>query len=198
MAGGLDRYYPSGNEELLRAVARRGLLVSEMPPGGSPTRHRFLRRNRLIGALASVTVVVEARWRSGARSTAHHAADIGRIVAAVPGSVHSGNSAGCHRLLRDGVAVCVTDAKEVYELLAPVGASLGEEREGHAAIHDGLSIEDLLLLDALPLRSPTTIERLTASASLSPLQVRAGLGRLQLMGLCQQSAGGWRRTDGGS
>jgi DNA processing protein len=196
MAGGLDRYYPSGNEELLRAVAQRGLLVSELPPGGAPTRHRFLRRNRLIGALAGVTVVVEAQWRSGARSTAHHAADIGRVVAAVPGSVHSANSAGCHRLLRDGGAVCVTDVNEVYELLAPMGEGLGEEPEGRAAIHDGLSVEDLLLLDALPLRSGTTIERLTSAACLSPAQVRAGLGRLQLMGLCQNTSGGWRRTDG--
>lgn len=195
MAGGLDRYYPSGNEELLREVARRGLLVSELPPGAAPTRHRFLRRNRLIAALAGVTVVVEAQWRSGALSTAHHAADVGRIVAAVPGSVYSASSAGCHRLLRDGAAVCVTDVQEVYELLAPIGQGLGEEREGRAAVHDGLSIEDLLLLDALPVRRAATPDSLTKSAGLSGAQVRAGLGRLQLMGLCEQSGGGWRRTD---
>ncbi|KHL00456.1 DNA processing protein DprA [Sinomonas humi] len=195
MAGGLDRYYPSGNEELLREVARRGLLISELPPGGAPTRHRFLRRNRLIAALTGVTVVVEAQWRSGARSTAHHAADIGRVVAAVPGSVYSASSAGCHRLLRDGAAVCVTDVQEVYELLAPVGQGLAGEREGRVAVHDGLAVEDLLLLDALPVQRGAGIDSLTTVAGLSSAQVRAGLGRLQLMGLCQQTAGGWRRTD---
>jgi DNA processing protein len=194
MAGGLDRYYPSGNEELLRAVARRGLLVSELPPGASPTKHRFLRRNRLIAALAGVTVVVEAHWRSGARSTAHHAADLGRIVGAVPGSVYSGSSAGCHRLLMDGVAVCVTDVKDVYELLAPAGEGLAAERQGHTASHDGLTVEDLLLLDALPVKTGTTVDSLARVAGLSGSQVRAGLGRLQLMGLCCQTGpGGWRK-----
>ncbi|WP_334173169.1 DNA-processing protein DprA [Sinomonas sp.] len=195
MAGGLDRYYPSGNEELLREVARRGLLVSELPPGGAPTRHRFLRRNRLIAALAAVTVVVEAQWRSGARSTAHHAADMGRIVAAVPGSIYSASSAGCHRLLRDGVAVCVTDVQEAYELLAPAGEGLGGDREDRPAIHDGLAVEDLILFDALPVQRGAGIDSLTTVAGLSAAQVRAGLGRLQLMGLCQQTAGGWRRRD---
>lgn len=195
MAGGLDRYYPSGNEDLLRAVAHRGLLVSELPPGASPTKHRFLRRNRLIAALGGATVVVEAHWRSGARSTAHHAADLGRIVGAVPGSVYSGSSAGCHRLLMDGVAVCVTDVRDVYELLAPMGEGLESQREGHTAPHDGLAVEDLLLLDALPLKTGTTIDSLARVAGLSGAQVRAGLGRLQLLGLSQAVPGGWRRSD---
>lgn len=66
MAGGVDRFYPSGNEDLLRAVSIQGAVISEVPPGSAPTRYRFLQRNRIIAALASVTVVVEARWRSGA------------------------------------------------------------------------------------------------------------------------------------
>ena len=126
MAGGVDRFYPSGNEELLRTVANQGAVLAEVPPGSAPTRYRFLQRNRLIAALASVTVVVEARWRSGALNTAHHAETLGRAVGAVPGSVHSANSAGCHRLLREGGAVCVTDAGEVAELASPSGESLPE------------------------------------------------------------------------
>src|SRR6185312_3472621 len=86
MAGGVDRFYPSGNEDLLRAVANQGAVLAEVPPGSAPTRYRFLQRNRLIAALASVTVVVEARWRSGALNTAHHAESLGRAVGAVPGS----------------------------------------------------------------------------------------------------------------
>jgi DNA processing protein len=118
LAGGLDRDYPSGNADLAAAIRANGLTLSELPPGSAPTRRRFLQRNRIIAALAGVTCVVEARWRSGALNTAHHAETIARHVAAVPGSVHSANSAGCHRLLKEGTAALVTDAAELSELLA--------------------------------------------------------------------------------
>ena len=117
-AGGLDRDYPSGNADLAAAIRIHGLTVSEQPPATAPTRYRFLQRGRIIAAMAGVTCVVEARWRSGALHTAHQAETIARHVAAVPGSVHSANSAGCHRLLRDGGAILVTDAAEISELLA--------------------------------------------------------------------------------
>lgn len=118
LAGGLDRWYPAGNEPLLREISSQGLLLSEMPLGAAPTRHRFLQRNRLIAGLAAATVIVEARWRSGAQNTAHHALDLGRPVAVVPGSVHSPTSAGCHRLLKETPAVLVVDAADVVELVA--------------------------------------------------------------------------------
>ncbi|KRF05821.1 DNA processing protein DprA [Arthrobacter sp. Soil782] len=194
LACGIDRYYPAGNEDLLREVARHGLLVSEVPPGSSPTRYRFLQRNRIIAALSSVTVVVEARWRSGALSTAHHAAGLGRSVGAVPGSVHSVNSAGCHRLLREGSAICVTDAAEVAELTGPLLAELEERREDKPALHDGLVVGDLLLLDALPVRSSSTVDKLATVAGLSVPGVLAGLGRLETDGLAQRTDdGGWRK-----
>lgn len=194
MAGGVDRFYPSGNEDLLRAVANQGAVLAEVPPGSAPTRYRFLQRNRLIAALASVTVVVEARWRSGALNTAHHAESLGRAVGAVPGSVHSANSAGCHRLLRDGGAICVTDAGEIAELAAPSGESLPEARSGGKAVHDGLTLEDLILLDALPLKSTSSVEKLCSVAGLGPESVRAGLGRLRLLGLAESQSGGWKRS----
>lgn len=194
MAGGVDRFYPSGNEDLLRAVCNQGAVIAEVPPGSAPTRYRFLQRNRLIAALAAVTVVVEARWRSGALNTAHHAESLGRAVGAVPGSVHSANSAGCHRLLRDGGAVCVTDAAEIAELASPSGEGLAEPKTGRAADHDGLTLEDLILLDALPLRSTTSVEKLCAVAGLSADSVRAGLGRLGLLGLAVSERGGWKRA----
>jgi DNA processing protein len=194
MAGGVDRFYPSGNEDLLRAVCNQGALIAEVPPGSAPTRYRFLQRNRLIAALAAVTVVVEARWRSGALNTAHHAESLGRAVGAVPGSVHSANSAGCHRLLRDGGAVCVTDAAEIAELASPSGEALPEPGAARAAEHDGLTLEDLILLDALPLRSTTSVEKLCAVAGLSTESVRAGLGRLGLLGLAVSERGGWKRA----
>ena len=117
LAGGLDRDYPSGNADLAAAIRGNGLTLSELPPGSAPTRYRFLPRNRIIAALAGVTCVVEARWRSGALHTACQAETIARHVAAVPGSVHSANSAGCHRLLKEGGAVLVSDAAELTELL---------------------------------------------------------------------------------
>jgi DNA processing protein len=193
MAGGVDRFYPSGNEDLLRAVCNQGAVLAEVPPGSAPTRYRFLQRNRIIAALSAVTVVVEARWRSGALNTAHHAETLGRAVGAVPGSVHSANSAGCHRLLRDGGAVCVTDAAEVAELAAPSGCALPDARPGQAAVQDGLTLEDLILLDALPLRSTTSVEKLSAVAGLGQESVRAGLGRLGLLGLAVSERGGWKR-----
>jgi DNA processing protein len=194
MAGGVDRFYPSGNEDLLRAVANQGAVLAEVPPGSAPTRYRFLQRNRLIAALSSVTVVVEARWRSGALNTAHHAETLGRAVGAVPGSVHSANSAGCHRLIREGGAVCVTDAGEIAELASPSGESMAEPGPGQPADHDGLTLEDLILLDALPLRSASSVEKLTSVAGLSADSVRAGLGRLGLLGLAESERGGWKRS----
>lgn len=206
MACGADRFYPAGNEDLLRAVAERGLLLSEVPPGSAPTRWRFLQRNRIIAALSAATVVVEARWRSGALNTAHHAAGLGREVGAVPGSVYSANSAGCHRLLRDGSAVCVTDAREVAELAGPLSSGQdgepgpneeprpGGEPGQKRADHDGLAIEDLLLLDALPVRSATTIAKLSSVAGLPVAGVRAGLARLELEGLAIRAGPDeWRR-----
>lgn len=194
MAGGVDRYYPSGNEELLRAVANQGAVLAEVPPGSAPTRYRFLQRNRLIAALAAVTVIVEARWRSGALNTAHHAESIGRVVAAVPGSIHSANSAGCHRLLREGGAVCVTDVAEIAELASGSGEDLAGEKETPGSDHDGLTLEDLVLLDALPLRTTASVEKLGIVAGLGHDAVRAGLGRLGLLGLAVSERGGWKRA----
>jgi DNA processing protein len=193
MAGGVDRFYPMGNEELLRTVAREGAMIAEVPPGSNPTRYRFLQRNRLIAALCAVTVVVEARWRSGALSTAHHADLLSRHVAAVPGSVYSANSAGCHRLLREGSAVCVTDAAEVAELAGASGENLATEVSGPRADHDGLNLEDLMLLDALPAVAGATADKLCTVAGLSLQSVLSGLGRLEIMGLAERSNGHWRR-----
>ena len=193
MAGGVDRFYPSGNEELLRAVAHQGLMVAEVPPGTNPTRYRFLQRNRLIAALCSMTVVVEARWRSGALNTAHHAEQLSRMVGAVPGSVYSANSAGCHRLLKEGAAVCVTDAADIAELAGGIGEHLAVEPAVEPALHDGLGTSDLMVLDALPLHTTTSVEKLCIVAGLSATTILSGLGRLEALGLAERLAGGWKR-----
>jgi DNA processing protein len=88
-----------------------------VPCGVAPSRWRFLQRNRLIAAATGATVVVEAGWRSGSINTAHHAAQLARPVGVVPGPVTSSASAGCHRLLRESDAICVTTAAEMAQLL---------------------------------------------------------------------------------
>ena len=117
-----------------------------------------------------------------------------RKSGAVPGSVQSPNSAGCHRLLRDGSAVCVTDAAEVAELAGPLAVEAVQERAVVPALHDGLTVEDLLLLDALPVRASSTVDKLASVAGLSIADVLAGLGRLETDGLAQRGdGGGWRK-----
>jgi DNA processing protein len=124
LACGVDVPYPVGHTELLDAVAAQGVIVSEWPPGRTVSRLRFLVRNRVIAALATGTLVVEAGERSGAVNTARHARDLGRRLMAVPGPVTSDQSVGCHRIIRDWQGTLVTTAAEVIEHLSPVGATL--------------------------------------------------------------------------
>lgn len=118
LAGGVDRPYPSSHRELLDRVGDVGALVSELPPGAVPTRHRFLARSRLLGAMSAATVVVEAGARSGALRVAFEAHQLGRQVGAVPGPITSATSHGPHELLRTGRAHLVTSAADVEELTA--------------------------------------------------------------------------------
>lgn len=117
LAGGVDRPYPAGHRDLLDQIAGVGLLVSETPPGSTPTRHRFLALGRLLAALSNTIVVVEAGARSGALHTARQAYDLGRNVGAVPGPVTSAASAGPHQLIGDGRARIVTDVGQITNML---------------------------------------------------------------------------------
>jgi DNA processing protein len=194
LAGGVDRPYPAGNAQLLRRVLEvGGSVVSEVPPGSVPSRTRFLQRNRLIAAASRATVVVEAAWRSGALSTAAHAGALLRPVGAVPGPVTSMASSGCHRILRDGSAVCVTDAAEVAELAGDLGADLAPERHAVARDTDGLGAEARRVLDALPVVRAATVGSVARAAGMGEREVRGALGMLELEGLAVQRDDGWVR-----
>lgn len=192
LAGGVERPYPQGHVQLIDRIARDGSVVSEIPPGSSPTRWRFVERNRLIAALARVTVVVEAAHRSGAMSTAARADRLSLPVAAVPGPVTSALSYGCHRLLRGG-AICVTSAEELAELAGPIGEYLPEVVPLPPAVHDGLDPRDLRVFDALPLRRAAAVASLVKAAGLEADSVLAALGRLELRRLAVRDGSGWRR-----
>lgn len=196
MAAGLDSPYPPGNASLLQRVAGQGLLVSELPPGEHPTRARFLGRNRLIAALSPVTVIVEAAWRSGARNTVSWASALSRVVAAVPGPVHSATSVTPHRLIREAEAVLCTGASDVLELLAPLGRPPVPRPDQHRTL-DGLSKDELAVYEALPARGRREAGEVSLRAGVSLPICLALLDRLAEQGLVAQTEEGWRATASG-
>ena len=129
MPGGADRPYPAAHAQLLEAIAERGLVVAEAPPGTAPTRARFLARNRIVAGLAEGTVVVEGAIRSGALSTARWTEALHRPVMGVPGPVTSAASVGVNQLIRLGQASMVTTAQEVITDLTTHAYSAAEARD---------------------------------------------------------------------
>jgi DNA processing protein len=197
VAGGIDRPYPRGHTQLLDEIATAGAVVSEVPPGSAPIRHRFIERNRVIATMTLGTVVVEAARRSGALSTARTAADHGRPVGVVPGRVTSEVSAGCHQALRDGFAVCVTSVPEVLELVGRMGEDVAPRLSGPVRSGwDELDPVARRVLEALPRGRGSPAERVSVVAGLADEDVRAALGRLALQGLAERRDNGWRRAPG--
>lgn len=113
---GLDVVYPKEHLGLARSIAQRGLLISEFAPGVGPRAHHFPRRNRIIAALAQGVVVIEAGKKSGSLITAHLAAELGKEVFALPGTIDNPLAAGCNQLIQEG-AKLVCSPKEVLEEL---------------------------------------------------------------------------------
>jgi DNA processing protein len=194
LAGGVERSYPAAHGPLLDRIARDGLVVSEVPPGSAPMKSRFLSRNRLIAAMSGGTVVVEAGLRSGSLNTARHASDLSKPVGAVPGPVTSMTSAGCHQAIRDGLAVLVTTAEEVIELVGELGEDACVPPRGPELAADALDQVQRRVLEALPLRKAVELDRIAAVTTLAPFTVRASLARLAALGLAISEQGQWRKT----
>jgi DNA processing protein len=157
---GVDVVYPAGNRALTQRVRAEGLVISEFPPGTPAIAHNFPRRNRIIAGLARGVLVVEAALRSGSLITARLAADAGREVFAVPGSIHSPLAKGCHRLIREG-AKLVESAHDVAE-------ELGLERHSPApdtAREPGPHADLLALLGHDPVDLDTLSQRTRRDAA---------------------------------
>ena len=194
LACGVDRAYPAGNGALLNRIADSGLLISEWPPGAAPHKHRFLVRNRLIAALTRGTVVVEAAARSGATATAKRAQKLGKQVMVVPGPVTSAMSVGCHELLREreGGPTLVSSADHVIEAVGGIGADLAEPPERPTGPRDGLSDLAVRVLDACPVRSGVSPERLARTAGCEVVDVLRVLPVLELADLVRWTGTGWQ------
>lgn len=195
LAGGVDNTYPKGNTALFDRIAADGLLVSELPPGCSPTRLRFLARNRLIAAATRGTVVAEAAARSGSLNTANWASRLHRIVLGVPGPVNSTMSEGVHDLLRAGEAILVTDVAEILEAVAPIGEQLTTPRRGRTREIDGLPESEQRLLDAVPVLQPAGAAQIAVTAGVAPSTALRHLERLRARDLVEQVDHGWRLSE---
>jgi DNA processing protein len=222
LACGVDYPYPAGHADLFAAIAARGLVVSECPPGRHPARMRFLVRNRTIAALACGTVIVEAGERSGALNTARHAADLGKPLMAVPGPVTSAQSAGCHRIIREWGATCVTRAADIIEMLSPLcvpdalapggldalapggpesasapvsgpsGTGSALSARDSVPSRDDLDADSARVLDGLPARGGAGTSTIAVNAGVDLDTVLRCLGRLAGYGFIERGDGGWR------
>ncbi len=220
LACGVDYPYPASHADLFAAICAQGLVVSEWPPGSRPARTRFLVRNRVIAALACGTVIVEAGERSGALNTARHAADLGKPLMAVPGPVTSAQSAGCHRILREWGATCVTSAADIIEMLSPLSVPdaltpggpqssagapdawpLGQgapsragmlSRDDDAPCRDDLDADCARVLDALPARGGAGTSTIAVEAGVDLDTVLRCLGQLAGLGFIERCDRGWR------
>lgn len=192
-ACGLDRIYPERHADLADDIATSGALVSEFPPGTPPLASHFPRRNRLISGLSVGVLVVEAAARSGSLVTARYAAEQGREVFAIPGSIHSPLSRGCHQLLRQG-ATLVECADDVLSELKNIQLN---QFDRHALAPSGpprettprLDNPSEILLDALGF-VPTSVDALIASTGFSGDVLSALLLELELRGRVAAAPGG--------
>jgi DNA processing protein len=190
MGTGLNRVYPASNRELARQIAGHGALVSEFPIGTPPLAHNFPRRNRILSGLSLGTLVVEAGLRSGSLISARCAAEQGREVFAIPGSIHNTLARGCHALIRQG-AKLVETAMDIIDELGPL-ATACEGRQPcplYATEAPWQPTEEYVqLLDSMGFEG-ISIDRLVRNSGLTPAEVSSMLLQLEMVGYVASSPG---------
>ena len=187
---GLDRVYPKKHLALAHRIARQGMLVSEFPLGTPPLTSNFPRRNRIISGLSLGTLVVEAALKSGSLITARLAAEQGKEVFAIPGSIHSPQSRGCHALIKQG-AKLVEVAQDVLEELHLATRTAGDHSGAgmESASDEAPGEDDPPLLAALGYDA-TSLDALQARTGLDTAHLQAQLLELELEGLVARLPGG--------
>lgn len=183
VATGLDRVYPSSHRALAHQIAAQGALVSEYPLGTPPLAPNFPQRNRLIAGLTQGTLVVEAALQSGSLITARLATDMGREVFAIPGSIHSPQSRGCHALIRQG-AKLVESVDDMLEELQ--WSTTGPTRPNSTQVPEA---SDDALLSAMG-HDPIGLDALQDRTGLKTAELMARLLELELLGCVGRLPGG--------
>jgi len=184
LGSGIDVPYPPENSTLMEKISESGCAISEFPPGTTPERENFPRRNRLISGLSLGVLIIEATSDSGSLITARYAAEYGREVFAVPGSIHSHNSDGTHSLIREG-AVLVRNAQDIVNELAPV-------LKGFIKLKDKVKVEvnsDEKILCNLLTLEPKQIDLISRESGWPASRVLGVLLGLELKGAVKQITG---------
>lgn len=178
---GIDVCYPPSNRELRDAIVKKGLILSEYPPGTSPQKFMFPRRNRIISGLSESTVVVQAGNNSGALITAELAADQGRNVYAIPGNINNTYHLGSNKLLRDGVIPLVV----IDDLLVDMGVSINLDKK----INFRLGEEEKRIFTLLRQGGEMTTDQLCRATGQGAAQVNGIITVLEMKGIVYTSLG---------
>jgi DNA processing protein len=202
LASGVHARYPSSHEHLFTQIIDSGAIISESPPREPAKKRRFLARNRILAGLTKATCVIEATDRSGTSSTAREALNMNRIVAGVPGSIHSPTSLGVNRLLKHKDVHVVTSSADLQELVSgfnPLKKSLvcktgGGEDSRRAHDWRELSETDYEIWELLPKRVGIGIDVLSQKTGRSRLNLLARLSELHLTGFVENTEGNWRKS----
>ena len=196
LAGGPDVVYPPSHRDLYRSILSCGAAISEHPPGAAPHRHRFPARNRIMAALGSVIVIVEAAQPSGSLITADLGAKLGRTVGAVPGQLGVRVAEGANDLIKEG-AHLVRDGRDVLDLLFGVGLGrTGIRLERAPGPRPGPTLDPALgeILDAVS-GGAGTVDRIAGVCELAPREAAIALARLERLGyLRADTLGAYIRT----
>jgi DNA processing protein len=196
---GLDIIYPKSNGTLAEAIAEEGLLLSEYPPGTAPIARNFPIRNRIISGLSLGILVVEANLKSGSLITARLAAEQGRDVFAIPGSIHSSYARGCHKLIQEG-AKLVSVPDDILEELPPLSRTLSSKASKKQALPPLEKIETApiysidcpeikQILACMNAGEPVNVEMLFLRTGFEVQSLNCHLVTLELQGIIQKTQG---------